>query len=146
MLGNVYGLGQGVEKNFAETIDWYLKAAKLGNDQAQYWLGRFLYSGEHVEKNPAEAVKWFCLSAEQGNDDSQVMLGVAYAEGNGVVTDPQAACAWLLLAGIRGTNAALEIEAHIHKLLTPFQTEAVHAWVDRKVAAGPRDRETSPCR
>ncbi len=82
MLGVAYSLmysqSLGVEKNEAEALKWYTKAAQQGNADAQYELG-LAYSLMYdrslgVEKNEAEAVKWLKKAAQQGNTAAQEII------------------------------------------------------------------------
>ena len=60
-----------VEKNLAETVKWFRKAAEQGDSEAQYNLGLFYDKGEGVEKNHSEAIKWYKKAAEQGHAKAQ---------------------------------------------------------------------------
>ena len=49
--------GDGVEKNYAEALKWWRKAAEQGDAEAQFNLGGMYQRGEGAEKDYAEAVK-----------------------------------------------------------------------------------------
>ena len=61
------------EKNEG-SFEYYLKAAKQGDAEAQYNLGVCYRNGYGVEKNPAEAVKWLRKAADQGDAQAQAIL------------------------------------------------------------------------
>jgi TPR repeat protein len=61
-------------------MEWYLKAAELGDAKAQYIVAARYQSGNIVEQNYEEAVKWFKASAENGNIDSYYTLFLHYIE------------------------------------------------------------------
>ena len=65
-LGACYKNGIGVEKDPAEAVKWYRKAADQGIAKAQYNLGACYESGTGVERDPAEAARWFRMAADQG--------------------------------------------------------------------------------
>jgi hypothetical protein len=95
-----------VEKDYAEAIKWYRKAAEQGDSLAQNNLGFCYHLGNGVEKDDAEAVKWFRKAAEQGYAGGQKNLGASYHDGNGVEKDYAEAYAWFNLASKTDRKAA----------------------------------------
>jgi TPR repeat protein len=76
-LGMMYegsDASNGVVKDSAQSVMWYLKAAKQGNALAQYALGLDYYSGDGVPKNRATALKWITLAANQGQPKALDLL------------------------------------------------------------------------
>ena len=69
-LGLKYGLGEGVEKDYAESTRWYRMAAEQGHAGGQYILGSAYETGSGVERDFNEALRWFRLAAENGDDDA----------------------------------------------------------------------------
>ena len=88
-MGNNYYFGWDVEKDYTKAVEWYTKAAKMGDDFAQGKLGCCYYAGDGVEQNYQKSVEWFTKSAEQGNAASQYNLGLCYKYGLGVNQDFQ---------------------------------------------------------
>ncbi len=72
--GDDFYFGRGVEKDDAEAVKWYRKAADQGYALAQYNLGVMYANGRGVVKDDAEAVKWYRKAAEQGNEDAEKAL------------------------------------------------------------------------
>ena len=66
-----------------------LKAAEIGDSEAQFWIGYKYMHEEGTEFNDKEMVKWLQKSAAQNNDKGQWLLGIIYIEGkdNGVDVD-----------------------------------------------------------
>ena len=64
-LGVMYGLGKGVERDYAEAAKWYRKAAEQGDALAQFSLGEMYRLGKGVEKDYAEAYAWLNLAANR---------------------------------------------------------------------------------
>jgi len=64
-LGIRYLNGIGLEKNEADAVKWFRKAADQEHLGAQYNLGLCYYNGYGVEKNLAEALKWSSKAAKQ---------------------------------------------------------------------------------
>ena len=58
LLADMYAKGQGVEKNDAEAVSWYSKAAAKGGVDAQFNLSDMYASGTGTEKNPSMAAYW----------------------------------------------------------------------------------------
>jgi tetratricopeptide (TPR) repeat protein len=71
-----------------------LAKAKLGDADAQMWLGAAYEQGWFGNANFTEALKWFRKSAEQGNPDAQNSLGQMYEDGEGVIQNYSLAAKW----------------------------------------------------
>jgi hypothetical protein len=48
-----------------EAVNWYLKSARRGNAESQYWLGVMHLDGSGTTEDDEEAFKWISLSADQ---------------------------------------------------------------------------------
>ena len=67
IIGNIYHLGLGVEKNGSEALKWYLKSAKQGDPIASNNLaGIYLMGDCGVIPNQEQAIEWYKLSQEKG--------------------------------------------------------------------------------
>jgi len=97
-LGDAYGKGEGVPKDFIQMVAWYRKAANQGNAHAQKSLGDTYYFGYGVERDQAESARWYRRAAENGNADAQFDLGVMYYDGTGVPQDYAEFYFWLDIA------------------------------------------------
>ncbi len=85
-LALMYEQGKGtIARNIEESIKWYSKAAKNGNPDGQYNLGRIYYSGIGVSRNFKDAAYWYYKAAEQGHAHSQYCLGFMYENGQGMI-------------------------------------------------------------
>jgi len=94
------------EKNYAEAVKYYRKAAELGNADAQSTLGCLYDHAEGVRRNYAEAAKWYRKAAEQGNNVAQNNLGTLYYNGQGVKRNYSEALKWFRKAADHGNAAA----------------------------------------
>ncbi|NLH93344.1 MAG: sel1 repeat family protein [Candidatus Cloacimonetes bacterium] len=65
-LGDAYYDGIGVEQDYIQALEWYLRAAKQGHGIAQYNVAYAYANGIGTQKNTSEAIKWFGKSADQG--------------------------------------------------------------------------------
>ena len=94
-LGAAFVIGSlGVAKDEAEAVEWFRKAAKHNNTQAQNLLGICYHNGEGVAQDYVEAVKWFRKAAEQNDAHAQFGLGTCYYKGQGVTQDYVEAVKW----------------------------------------------------
>ena len=83
-LGVCYHNGDGVEKNFAEAVKWYLKAAEQNYAKAFDNLGSiYQFGGYGVEKNLPKALEYFRKGAEAGVPRSMNQIGYFYEYGLG---------------------------------------------------------------
>src|SRR5689334_22884384 len=57
VLGGLYEVGDGVERDGARAIAWYRKAAERGHAEAQLNLGTLYLDGAGVRRDPAAAVR-----------------------------------------------------------------------------------------
>ena len=65
ILGSMYRDGQGVEKDLAETLKWWEKAAIGGNVDAQFALGNIYSGGYGVTRDYVRSYMWFDITAAQ---------------------------------------------------------------------------------
>jgi len=94
-LGKMYRRGEDVDRNYAEAMRLFQKAAATGSADAQYQIGELYDSGEGVAQDPAEAIKRFRQAGDAGNADAQFSIGVTYAQGRDVTEDYTEALKWL---------------------------------------------------
>ena len=111
-----------MDKDAAEAVKWFRKAADQGNALAQFNLG-FCYSkGDGVTKDSVQTVEWYRKAAEQGDTKSQNNLGFCCERGDGVAKDEVEAYKWYLLAAAHSEAKAKDNAARLELLLTPEQT------------------------
>ncbi len=101
-LAERYERGEGVPKDFAEAVSWYIKAAEGGNPYAQDTVGWFYQNGEGVEKNVQKAISWYQKAVDQGNSNAEHNLAVLYDEGVDVPEDNAEAVRLYELASKQG--------------------------------------------
>ena len=71
-LGDQYYYGQGLAKNQAEAVKWWLKAAEQGDPKSQFSLAFCYFQGLGVERDVAQALKWYQSTTNQGYNISGV--------------------------------------------------------------------------
>jgi TPR repeat protein len=93
--------------NHREASKWYRKAAKAGDDEAQYNLGLMYIFGEGVKKNPNAGLRWLKAAAFTGNDVAEETLGQIYEKGAfGFHKNSRVALRWYRAAMSHGNNKA----------------------------------------
>jgi uncharacterized protein len=105
-LGFMHAYGWGVQRNPAEAITWYRKAADQGLPVAQHFLGLAYVNGEGVRPDDAEAARWFARAAAQGFAQAQFVLGLMTLDGRGVAKDPVQGYALMVIGGQGGVRSA----------------------------------------
>ncbi len=120
-LGLMYENGQGIPKDYAKAVKWYLKAARQGSARAQVSAGHMYNSGRGVAKDYAKAVEWNRKAATQGSAMAQNSLGGSYSNGKGVTQDYVQAHMWFSLAAAQGNKTAGKNRDLIAERMTPAQ-------------------------
>lgn len=94
------------DKDAAEVLGWFRRAAEHGSAAAQYNLGVMYVYGEHVQQDHRQAASWFRQAAEQGYAPAQYNLGYLHERGLGVQKDEPQALEWYRKAADQGDVAA----------------------------------------
>lgn len=96
-VGFAYAYGKDTRKDLAKALEWYRKAADLGNAEGQYQVGCMYEYGEGVSQNAVEAEKWFLKASEKEYSPACFALGLLYHSGaDGVAKDYAKAMQWFL--------------------------------------------------
>ncbi|GGE57910.1 tetratricopeptide repeat protein [Actibacterium pelagium] len=94
LLGQSYEAGLGVDQDYDQAIEWYLRASEGGEDDPQYnsaannarsALGAMYESGRGVPQDFEQAAKWYQKGF--GNPDAIFNLALMYRDGRGVPRD-----------------------------------------------------------
>ena len=83
-VGEMLERGRGVNKDLAESFQWYLKSAGQGYTKAAYRTGLAYLKGIGVEKNVDSALPWLQMASDRGYERANYYLGVMYEKGEGV--------------------------------------------------------------
>jgi TPR repeat protein len=124
LLGLMYYMGRGVQRDYKQAMAWHRKAALQGQADAQYVVGSMYYTGNSVPQDQKLAVSWFRKAAEKGHGEAQHALGLMYRYH--VAGMPQdAVIAYMLwnLAAASGNRNATEQRAAIARQMTQEQLE-----------------------
>lgn len=67
IIGNMYDLGLGLERDIIKAVEWYRKSAEQGYGLASNNLGTIFKSGrEGILMDRVESNKWYQKAREQG--------------------------------------------------------------------------------
>ncbi len=61
----------GVEQDYKKALEWYEKAADLGNTSGMNQIGYLYYYGSGVEQSNEKALEWFDKAAALGNEKAK---------------------------------------------------------------------------
>jgi TPR repeat protein len=138
-----YAKGIGIEKNEAEAVNWYQRAAEQGYAPAQFSLGVMYAKGRGVEQDFRAAFKWYLKSAAQGDVSAQAAVAGLYSKGVGTPPDPAAAFDWTLRAAKNGhLQSACKVgEMYAQGLGTKQDPEEAVRWFKRAAEKGMVDAQ-----
>lgn len=85
----------------------YMKAAELGNAEAQCRIGDCYRVGHGVDKDYNKALIWYKKSADQGYAEAQCKIGDCYFSGSGVDKDYNKAFIWYKKSADKGYAKAM---------------------------------------
>jgi TPR repeat protein len=108
VIGDLYAFGYGVERNAAEAVSWYRKAAEAGSRDGMFDLARACERGEGLARDYAEAGKWYRAAADRGHATAMNNLGTFYEGGLGVTRDYAEAMKWYRKAAEGGNTVAMD--------------------------------------
>ncbi|HKJ82910.1 MAG TPA: tetratricopeptide repeat protein [Mariprofundaceae bacterium] len=94
------------QKDYDKALKLWLKAAKMGDLDAQSSLGYLYHTGKGVTRNERTAAMWYHKAAQHGAADAQSNLGVMYYKGTGVPQNNVRAMVWLMRAKRNGFKRA----------------------------------------
>jgi TPR repeat protein len=105
----------------------HLKAATLGDSNAQFNIGLCYHEGRGVTKDFVQAVSWYQKSAAQGNAAAQNKLGDWHEQGEGVDRDIDQAMHWWQMSANQGYAPA-------QKTLGDFYSGELFFWTLKKTS------------
>ncbi|MGN1150831.1 MAG: tetratricopeptide repeat protein [Lachnospiraceae bacterium] len=114
-IGVFYENGVGVEPDYGKAMEWYEKAADLGNLYAMRRIGNMYYNGNGVEQDYAKAMEWYEKVADLGDTNAMADIGNMYYNGNGVEQDYARAMEWYEKAADLGNSTATMNVAYMYQ-------------------------------
>lgn len=147
-IGRMYLEGEGVQKDPAEALRWFLRAAepdirrarfKEGLPDAQLEVARMYREGIGTERNPKRAAKWYELAAQHDQAEAQLALAEMYLRGQGVRPDYVAAYRWASRAHNNLVDEEAEAAARLRDEAAQHLTEQELTELNKEVEeAGPQ--------
>lgn len=107
MIGWMYKNGHGVEQDYAVAMEWYKKAAALGNANAMNNIGWAYCHGIGAEQDYAAALAWYEKAIDLGNVSAMNNMGYMYQYGEGVESNYAVALEWYEKAAALGNTNAM---------------------------------------
>ena len=99
LIGVIYALGLGVERDDARAFEWYLRASLKGHPGAQSGLGWYYEVGRGIPApDMVRAYLWYALSAIGGDPDALMSLELITTR----LTEEERAQAELLVDDYKG--------------------------------------------
>ena len=102
-----YNGGDGVPEDKKLAADWLYQAAKRGNADALFAVGRMYDLGEGVAADPQKAIVYYKEAALKGQADAQNALGLFFYTGEIVGKDLVTARKWFIAAAKGGSADAM---------------------------------------
>lgn len=99
---NAYNRG-----DYATAHREFLRAAELGEADAQFNVALMYQNGWGVQRNYVEAVRWYSRAAHQGYAHAQTNLGIMHNEGQGIPVNMVFAYAWTSIAAAQDFEKAI---------------------------------------
>ena len=115
-----------------EQFDLYMKAAELGNAEAQCAVGFRYAANRGVAEDDYEAFKWYKKSADQGYAEGIFYVGEAYYWGEGVQRDYKMAEKYFLSAAYKGFYPAYFFFFFLYQYHLENKNEAIY-WFKKDV-------------
>jgi TPR repeat protein len=81
-------------KDYETALDWYKRAAEMGNASAMRNVGLLYETGQGTAKDLTQAAAWYKRAAEKGQPNAAYDLAYLYETGRGVERDYNAAAEW----------------------------------------------------
>ena len=135
MYGSV-GIGQLVQNDYAQAIEWLGKAAAQRDANALFHLGQCAEQGRGIPRDETAALDFFRQSAELGNASSQLRMASRYLNGYGVPQDDRLAVAWLRKSAEKRWIPSLQLLGSLYLGGRGTQKDVVMAHVCYEIAGG----------
>ncbi len=114
-LGEMAGLGLGMEMDDRAAAQWFVRAVELGDVAAMDNLARRFYYGLGAEQNLTEAVELFMRAAEAGNIYAMNSLGWFSVQGVHEDLTPDVGVGWYRKAAEAGYPPAMTGLANFYR-------------------------------
>ncbi|OPX48023.1 tetratricopeptide repeat protein [Clostridium thermobutyricum] len=125
MLGEIYNIGEWVERDEEEAFDWYNKSETDGNEEGRVKAGELaLEIGDILyEEEDIKCIEWYSIASEKENREAQYKLAQLFEKGNFVGRDEERALELYKRAAENGYIKALTKVKIIKPMKSLFNKE-----------------------
>lgn len=93
-------------QDYTTALNWYLKAAEKGSEDAMWAIASMYGKGEGVDQSPSEAARWYNRLAEKSSPRGQYLVAENFEYGHDVDRNYNQAARWYYRAAERGHSDA----------------------------------------
>ena len=130
-MGRMFKLGLGTDVDMAKTIDYFKRAADLGNRNARRTMALEYISGENIEQDIDKGIEMLTELADSGDTMSAYKLGKIYLSGEVVFTDLDKAEKYLLQAANDDNEFAMYSLAKLYLLDEKKELPQAVRWLEK---------------
>ena len=106
-VGATYMKGDGVPVDAVQAIQWFEKAADMGNAKAMNAIGAIVANvAKNVPADPVQATAWFLKAAKAGDAEGMKNFGLCCLRGIGIEQDRALGWQWMKRAAKGGNSDA----------------------------------------
>ncbi len=138
--GTLYERGQAFAEagNYAEALEWYLKAAEAGSAEAMRKIGGLYREGNGVEPDNRKALEWYRKAADAGDAPAMYNVGNYYVMGIVVEQDYHEALRWYTRSADGGFASAMTAIGAIYEQGFGVEKDGHEAlmWYEKAAEAG----------
>lgn len=139
--GQMYAVGIGTKRDYAEALKWFRKATDQGNLSAMTSLGGMYLRGEGIAQDTTEGFRLLHKAVEGGLPRAYALIGMTYYDGLVVPKNHAEAAKWMRAAAERGDKGGAVLLGHIYLLGDGVPKNYVEA---AKWLHGPADQGFKP--
>lgn len=118
-LGQAYRLGRGVQQDLVAAQDWFDRAARKGNVDAEAMLGMMLFQSG----NQTGGLRWLKMAAQQQEPHAMLIYGTALFNGDGIPRDPLLGYLYVTRAAETGLEQARLTLQQLNEIVPPEDRE-----------------------
>lgn len=108
-------MGEGIEKDLAESFALVKRAAEGGHAKAMYNTGVMYHYGEAVPKDMKAAFSWYLQAAEKEYPEAMYAVGVMYGQGIDIEQDAAKSLSWIRKAAEKGSGDGAFYMAYVYR-------------------------------
>ncbi|MDD5267296.1 MAG: hypothetical protein PHO08_09235 [Methylococcales bacterium] len=127
-------------KDYSQAMQWYLKAAELGNSDAMGNIGVYYHNGWGVSADDCKGHEWQLKAANRGNAFFQINVGNDFRYGRCNSIDLARAEKWYK-AALENKNASDEERERAREALKSLQEEKVQEAKEEEQAQARREQD-----